>query len=980
MPTPAFALGGIGESAGISPFLRWKTLETPHFRITYPEEMNAVAQKTAQYYEEAHQLLSPQLHWESRFRVQVVLTDNTDMANGLTTPIGRIGMILMITPPENFFSTAYYDDWLRLLVFHEYTHHLNMDATSEFYIPLRFIFGDVLLPNSLWAPWMLEGLAVYYETRFTKSGRGRSPFYSMIVRAQVEKNELDAPNGVTLDRVNSGYPYFPGGETAYLYGYQLTQQLAEQPVKDHLTFDRETNIENSEEYLGLESQRSSRRIPFFINGNVENLVGKSWSDLWREWVIRARVQANAELEKIKAEPLTPIQKIAENTYEVMGSAVSPDGKWIATTQNSLDRRMGLVLYNLETKQAQRVTDKLLGSTLSFSSDSKQLFYSAIERSGAYDLFSDLSAYSLDKHCAHRLSYGLRARDPSLSPDGKSLVFTLTRGPTTGLAQATLLDKNGRQELGPVETLYFPNAYDRISTPQFSSDGKSIAYSLHKNGQASEELELLDLATRKTTPLVSDGYFNRFPIFSGQALYFVSDKTGVDNIYRLNTLSAKPERITNVTTGVSFPSLSRSTSTAPQGRLFASVFEASGEASGWRLAELGWPTKPYSDTRSVELRAVSNDPKELGESTPKESYPAKDYSLWPSILPREWAPILVLGNHSSYLGAQILGFDALDVHRYLGFAAYDTQVKAADWIGQYANRSLGATLEFSASEETKNTFSLGDTVFMYDRKREFSFTASYPFSTTYSSLTPSFSLNTERTLTVAPGVSPDTGDVIYKSRYVPSVDGALSFSNLEGSTLGIVSERGIATTAATRLYSDSGVQTWKGLFQVVKPVSLGQHHVLLPNLKASMVSRRTDYQSAAVKLEGRASRVLNPFSGDSLDQLNIRGYPGIAIAARSAVVPSLDYAFPLWNIYRGIGTIPFYLTTLTGSGFAEATVLPGARRVPPVLPSAGAGIKLSSLIFYHVPLVLRVDYQKGFRPTIGGKDEVFVQIGLGAFTF
>ncbi|MGK5086543.1 hypothetical protein WDW86_03215, partial [Bdellovibrionota bacterium FG-2] len=960
------ALGGSGEDAGLSPFLDWKTLETPHFRITYPHEMSEIAQKCGRFYEEAHQLLSPRLHWESRFRVQIVITDNTDMANGLTTPIGRIGMILMVTPPENFFSTAYYDDWLRLLVFHEYTHHLNMDATSSFWIPLRYVFGDVLLPNSLWAPWMLEGMAVYYETRFTKSGRGRSPYYSMVVRAQVERNELDTPSGLTLDRVNGTYPYFPGGETAYLFGYELTQQLAEQPIKKGKTFDRRTPIKNSEDYLGLESQRSSRRVPFFINGNVKNLTGKSWSDLWDEWVTQANIRANAELDKIKEEPLTPTHIITPDTYEVMGSSVSPDGKWIATTQNSLDRRMGLVLYELPNEfnaktpplVAKRVEDKLLGSTLSFSPDSKLLFYSSIQRSGAYNLFSDLSVYNLDHHCSHRLTHALRARDPSLSPDGKTLVFTLTQGSTTGLAQASLLEKNGQVELGPVKTLYFPNPYDRISTPHFSPDGKWVVYSIHKNGFPSEDIERLDIATRKAGPVVSDGATNRFPSFGPGALYFVSDKTGVDNIYRLKldplmTLeNTKPERITNVTTGVSFPSVSQATMAAPQGRLFAAVFEASGKASGFKLAELEFPAKPYSDKRAVELRAASQDPKELGANTPSETYPTGNYSVWPSILPREWAPILVLGPHSSYLGAQILGFDALDVHRYLGFAAYDTQVKIADWIAQYSNRSLGATLSVAASEETEGTSSSGNTVYMYDRKRSFSFSASYPFTWTYSSLTPTFSLNTERTTTVAPGTSPETDDVIYKSRDVPSADGSLSFSNLEGSPLGIMSERGFTTTAATRMYSDSGVQSWKGLFVVAKPLSLGNHHVLVPNFKASMVSKRTDYHSTSVLLEGKASRILNPFSGDSLDQLTIRGYPGTTISARSAAVTSLDYVFPLWYIYRGFGTFPFYFTTLTGSSFAEAAVLPGAQRLPPILPSAGVGIKLSSLIFYHVPVVFK----------------------------
>ena len=44
-------------------------------------------------------------------------------------------------------------------------HFLNMDNTRGFYTFLRYMFGDLILPNTLWPTWMLEGLAVYEETR-----------------------------------------------------------------------------------------------------------------------------------------------------------------------------------------------------------------------------------------------------------------------------------------------------------------------------------------------------------------------------------------------------------------------------------------------------------------------------------------------------------------------------------------------------------------------------------------------------------------------------------------------------------------------------------------------------------------------------------------------------------------------------------------------------------------------------------------------
>ena len=173
---PQDAQAGIAESLGLSPFWDWKVIETDHFRITFPSELANTAQKAARHLEEANAVLSKRLYWESSRKVPILLIDNQDSANGLTSPTERFGIALYVTPPDNWMSTAYYDDWLRLLCFHEYTHFLNMDATRGLWSAGRYLFGDVLLPNSAWPSWMLEGLAVYMETRYTHAGRGRSPF------------------------------------------------------------------------------------------------------------------------------------------------------------------------------------------------------------------------------------------------------------------------------------------------------------------------------------------------------------------------------------------------------------------------------------------------------------------------------------------------------------------------------------------------------------------------------------------------------------------------------------------------------------------------------------------------------------------------------------------------------------------------------------------------------------------------------------
>src|SRR3712207_1369802 len=85
---PALAFAQAGHALGFSPYWDWKTLESERFRVTFPAGLEDTAQKSAAYLEEAHRLLAPFLAWEPAFRTQVVLVDNADAANGLTTPVG----------------------------------------------------------------------------------------------------------------------------------------------------------------------------------------------------------------------------------------------------------------------------------------------------------------------------------------------------------------------------------------------------------------------------------------------------------------------------------------------------------------------------------------------------------------------------------------------------------------------------------------------------------------------------------------------------------------------------------------------------------------------------------------------------------------------------------------------------------------------------------------------------------------------------
>ena len=726
---------------GISPFHDWKTLESEHFRITFPAELSKVAQRVANLYEEVHQHYVPLFRWEPKQKTLVVLLDNQDTANGLTSPLGRFGMVLWMTPPDSWQNINYYDDWLRFLIFHEYAHFINMDTTDGIYSWVRPIFLDLFLPNTLWPPWMLEGLAVYMETQYTSAGRGRNPEYEMILRAAVDEKVLNTRAFVTLDQVNGNNPYYPSGDTRYQFGYQLMNQVARQPKLGAVP-----GSVVGKDALGLLSYQSASDVPFFLNDSLNRVIQKDWYSIWSEWVRETETRMTKDIEKIRSQSITQFKWLTdrsrERSIEASGIAASPDGKWLAYTLVSADQRSGLYLRDLATQETRRLSDKLFGVGMQFTPDSQALVYSEYNRLDQYSSLSDLKVYELGKRLDYGLSVRLRAKDPDVSKDGKWVTFTRTELSQVDLVRAPLIKRGSENfQIGPVEVLVRSKLYDRIANPKFSGDGDKIYYSSHPHGKSEENLMEFDLKTRSERVLWSDGNYNRYPAVDSKGqLYFISNVSGVDNLYQYrsdrqtskHTPKQAPKMVTNVIGGVRLP-------------CFGSDFESKKvylnhfSTSGWSLAVADLDDHVVQSELNPSLAQVSSPPAPAlsEDSIPKTSnqtYHEESYSVFPSLLPRGILPVATVDSKGIAIGAQTLGFDVLDLHRYTLGASYSTQIQSGNFYGLYSNRTLGPDLSFSGGYLATVT-GVDPSWTQFARQVFFTGSIAYPIVRTYSQWVP-----------------------------------------------------------------------------------------------------------------------------------------------------------------------------------------------------------------------------------------------------
>src|SRR6185369_15886981 len=186
-----FGLTGAAGAAKLDPSFVFSTIETPHFSIHYHQGLEAVARKTALFAEQAHADLVKQYLWEPGGRTQLVLIDNTDFANGFATALPYNTIYLQVVPPSLSSTLGEYDDWLKSLITHEYTHIVTLDPARGYWKMTRSIFGKpipgsdyvtelfflVTAPaNSFLPRWWQEGNATWSETEFSGRGRGSSSF------------------------------------------------------------------------------------------------------------------------------------------------------------------------------------------------------------------------------------------------------------------------------------------------------------------------------------------------------------------------------------------------------------------------------------------------------------------------------------------------------------------------------------------------------------------------------------------------------------------------------------------------------------------------------------------------------------------------------------------------------------------------------------------------------------------------------------
>ncbi len=917
----------------------WTTLTTPHFCIDYHQGEEAIAKRAAVIAEDVHDRLVPRIKWDPKGRTHIVLADTADESNGMTTPLPYKRIVLYITQPLGAagFGSVEYDEWLRLVITHEYTHILHLDMVTGIPEVLQDIFGRIYFPNLFEPVWMIEGLAVYEETAETTGGRGRSPGSDMVLRMATLEDRFPEMGQA------ANYPdSWPAGETPYLFGDSFTHYLVKR-------FGRE-------KFADVYVAYSGRGVPFLVDSTGKRVLHAEYQDLWNDWKNSLRQHYAAVQAAVEARGLTPFRLLTTRGYMNLAPAFSPDGSRIAYTVENGDSFPGIFVMNADGTNDRRLVDRAFstsssGASLAWSPDGNRLYYTRLDYERNTNLYNDLYYYDLQANHEVRVTRGLRARDPFPAPDGTKLLCVLNSRGKTRLA---LLDLTQGLPIRPAGITYLTDwSEDQYETPRYSPDGSRIVTGVWQPG-GYKDIWILDDQGRKVAELMHDRAIDGGATWSpdNKTIYFTSDRSGIFDLYAYDVAAKTISQVANVVGGEFTPALS------PDGKTL--VF-ASYSSRGFDLAERA------VDRSSWKPAAPFHDPYPVPDYADKPVVTTTaPYSPISTLLPRFWLPWFGWSQASGWLeGFLTFDQDAVERHTYMLTALYSPETYRTWYSFAYQYDGLYPTLDFLAQDTDVVYAGLlsdpsGSTDYT-ERSRELDGSMVFPFTTLehQNALTLGVRRTTVSALTPRVPWAGYSG-AIPAEGVLASGRVSYEFNNAQEYPFSISPEGGrTVDIGVERLDRSLGSD-----FVVTKYTADWHEYLDLPVKHQVLLLRGFGGVSTGEVLPQRAFQLGGDNPGDTVlpvDQqsLFLRGYDVNEFRGRDAALASMEYRFPIQNLERGWGNKPFFFRRLHGAVFADAgEAWDDSFRGSEVKRSVGAEMRLDLTFSYYLPLTLRLVAVKG----------------------
>lgn len=926
--------------------LIWRTLETAHFEMHFPEGLEQVAFRAARIAEEAHAILTPVMDHAPDRRTQVVITDYGDFANGSATALPYPRITLLAAPPAIEGNLGDYDDWLRLLLFHEYVHILQLDNVSGLPALFNQILGKQFAPNQNLPSFQLEGEAVWLESATSGRGRIRSATFRGTLRAQALAGKLPS-----VDALIHAPLAWPGANVWYMHGGHFFDWLA-----------RTRGLQTA----GLaHDAMSNQLIPFNLNRAMRAASGETLTRLHAAWEAELTARSQAEAAEVERAGRTPAHALTTTGQRHDNPRFLPDGTLLAL--HSAEQESYGIWRHPEGGEARLWIELDGAGRFDVCPGGRYLLYDLPQPHQQAYTFYDL--FLLDTHTGERrrLTRGARVREGACGPGADWVAAIQIVHGRTRLVRVDTAD-------GRVTVLHDPGGLNQMGFPAVSPDGRYVA-ATRVSQRSGHDLVLWDQTTSQLLTLTHNDALELAPRFTadGRWLTYASDRTGIFDLYAYHLTDATHHRLTHEINGALDAAVS------PDGRRL--VYQAL-TADGTDLAETAFAPGP---ALAPEVIAEPLRP-DVGDAP----LPTRPYDATETLWPVAWSPAFSFSSATdaaSQLGIEVEAGDAAGHHFLVG-----NLTTAPDVDGLTASLSYGLSafrpnlsLNLSHGTQVRANGALHGSLPQDWRETVTSVGGAIGFG--FGRVARGASVGMSYAYTTFRGAeNPDpVHDPLDRAPLIPeplnrgSLAVTARYGDLDSTPFAISTEQGRTFAATLRLRHPllgGDLETAEIFFDYEEFIDLWWRHVLA--LRVVTAFGRSDSDRRILYALG-APQERNVFL-DALDEIFLgstflRGYPAGTVQGDRYALFTAEYRLPLLDAFLGPSTVPAFfrrlkLAIFTDWGQADTKTLGLAPS--DFKKSIGAELVSEATVGWRLAMNVRVGYSEGINS--GGEGQWYFFLG------
>jgi Tol biopolymer transport system component len=526
------------------PELKWYTITGKHCQVHFHTGAERSARVVAKIADEVIGPLCSLYDYDPGV-IHYIIKDIDDYSNGATYFFDN--RIEIWTSALDFDLRGTHN-WLRNVITHETTHMVQIQSSMKLSRTLPAFFLQVLnyederrpdilygFPNIMVSyplatinvpSWFAEGTAQYQRKEFGYDNW--DSHRDMVLRSYALSNNMLTWNQMgVFDKTSLG------NESVYNSGFALTRYISQKFGED--------KIEKISHDLGNFGV-------FTMDHAFKDVLGKDGNEVYNQW----RDFLVNDYRKRSSDVLSNL--VTGDTIEASGFAnfypvFSKDGSKFAYVSNKTADYFSIAnayVYDLKTKKDKIIAPSVT-STLSWVPGKNEIIYSRLDDDNPnWNNVHDIYVYDFDKDKETRLTFDLRANQPSISQDGSKIAFLFEKDGTTNLGT---VDFNGKN----FKPLTKFNNGEQVYEPKYSPDNKYLIfdYSYAEN----RSIAKIDSDGNNFQFVMKTKHDNRNSAFDKDGnLIYCSDSTGIFNIYSYNLSSGEKKQLTNVIGGTFMPSV------------------------------------------------------------------------------------------------------------------------------------------------------------------------------------------------------------------------------------------------------------------------------------------------------------------------------------------------------------------------------------------------------------------------------------------